>query len=246
MTSTKTFVETYAQVSLVHRVITLAKRAIFHSHTTQGLRRTLELGPAMHVNHPNIYYLCFPRDSLLCKAAVYALCIYEWVQTAGITADVLVSLTKQADNLLTLGHLAPSSYYTWFSVCAMCGVLSGAVQIFYAWRILKLSGSRICSGLIVLVGIETIMSLQTNISPWMVGAADKRAENITIAACVTMSTPDNGHVLQQLRKMKNGIMETEILINRLICIVVETGSLTAVVSIVTLTLVLGLPTDLLS
>lgn len=45
---------------------------------------------------------------------------------------------------------------------------------------------------------------------------------------MTMSTPDNGHVLQQLRKMKNGIMETEILINRLICIVVETGSLTGI------------------
>lgn len=200
-----------------------------------------------------IYYLCFPQDSLLCKAAVYALCIYEWIQTAGITADVLVSLTKQADNLLTLGHLAPSSYYTWFSVCAMCGVLSGAVQIFYAWRILKLSGSRICSGLIVHIAfvqtgfaiVAAVYLSMTNTSPWMVGAAYKRAENIPIALWLAGSALADSLIAVfmtiSLRKMKNGIMETEILINRLICIVVETGSLAAVVSIVTLTLVLGLP-----
>lgn len=79
----------------------------------------------------------------------------------------------------------------------------------------------------------------------MVGAAYKRAENIPIALWLAGSALADSLIAVfmtiSLRKMKNGIMETEILINRLICIVVETGSLAAVVSIVTLTLVLGLP-----
>ena len=69
---------------------------------------------------------------------VYGLFVFEWVQTGLITST---TFDKMVYHYGDLEH-AIKFNNTWFSVPVMCGVVSTAVQMLYARRILILSESR--------------------------------------------------------------------------------------------------------
>lgn len=78
---------------------------------------------------------------------MYGILAFEWVQTGLITANafqVFVYNFGDVPNLLKFHN-------SWFSVPIMCGVVSVAVQFFYARRIFVLSGSMILAGVICVV-----------------------------------------------------------------------------------------------
>ena len=64
--------------------------------------------------------------------------VYEWVQTGLITAAAMKIYVYDYGNVLSM----LAFHNTWFSATIMCGLISAVVQIFFAWRILKLSRSR--------------------------------------------------------------------------------------------------------
>ena len=77
---------------------------------------------------------------------VYGVLVVEWVQTGLITSqsfNVFARNYGDVDNLLKF-------HSSWFSVPVMCGVVSVAVQLFYARRIWALSRSKVLVAFICL------------------------------------------------------------------------------------------------
>lgn len=119
-----------------------------------------------------MYSYYYPKDRIQTKAMVYGLYIWEMVQTILFTIDaynLYASGWGDPDKLLSLGMV-------WFSSTIMSGigmlqydhgfyhlipgVADGVVQLFYAWRIFKLTQSRILVGGIALVCIiDSCLSL---------------------------------------------------------------------------------------
>ncbi|PCH35666.1 hypothetical protein WOLCODRAFT_80737, partial [Wolfiporia cocos MD-104 SS10] len=94
-----------------------------------------------------LYYDRYPEDGLVFKGLVCGILIIEWVQTGLLTAAGMVVYVYEYGNLLALIEF----HNAWFSVDVMCGIISATVQSFFAWRIYKLSGSRMISGLLAVV-----------------------------------------------------------------------------------------------
>lgn len=65
--------------------------------------------------------------------------IYEWVQTGLITAAAMQIYVYDYGNVISM----LAFHNTWFSATIMCGLISAVVQTFFAWRIFKLSRSRV-------------------------------------------------------------------------------------------------------
>ncbi|KZT66434.1 hypothetical protein DAEQUDRAFT_730261 [Daedalea quercina L-15889] len=187
-----------------------------------------------------LYYLYFPKDRLVFKLMVYSIVIAEWVHTGLITSGVM--------NIYLYNFGNPESplamHNSWFAVPIMCAAISMVVQIFFAWRIYMFSMSRWLAGGIVTLSIiqgsfgiaAGIMMeplklaedvLRGAISPviivWISGAA---ATDIIIAIVMTTL----------LLRSRTGIPRSDILVNRMVQLVVETGMLTASCAIILLVL----------
>jgi len=169
------------------------------------------------------------------KSLVYGVVCFEWVQTGLITAfafNVYVYGYGDADNFNNLSIF----HNTWFSVPIMCGITEAVVQIFFAWRIHIISRSRLLAGLIVLLALAQLSTsiaggvefkfagsdsarLSTPLIP--TGAILSAIVDVLIAVIMTVL----------LLRSRTGLHRSDDMINRLIRLVIETGSLTASVAI---------------
>ncbi|KAH9922716.1 uncharacterized protein B0H18DRAFT_1016612 [Fomitopsis serialis] len=184
-----------------------------------------------------IYHVCFPNDPLSLKAFVYGICIFELVQTALCSVDsfhvYVWGYGDQVDNLL-------SFYNGWFTICVMAGLVSAAVQSFFAWRILMMSRYRWLCAFIVTISLTQMSAaivsgvkmkaLTTDedeaviipyIDTWLAGSA---LTDSVIAISMTLL----------LTRAKTGIRRSDAIIDRLIALGIETGTFTAVVAILDL------------
>ncbi len=104
---------------------------------------------------------CSPRS------VVYGILAFEWVQTGLVTANafqVFVYNFGDVPNLLKFHN-------SWFSVPIMCGVVSVAVQFFYARRIFVLSGSVALAAVICLVRNQPLQGAMSGADSDEIGAA---------------------------------------------------------------------------
>ncbi|KZT65564.1 hypothetical protein DAEQUDRAFT_676541 [Daedalea quercina L-15889] len=101
-------------------------------------------------NQTYMYHIYYPNDRLALQFTVYGTLIFEWVQTGLLTA---ASFNNYVYNYGDLDKLVAISN-SWFSVSVMSATIALVVQIFYAWRILRLSSSRLLSGVICVVRLE--------------------------------------------------------------------------------------------
>ncbi|KZT01788.1 uncharacterized protein LAESUDRAFT_450779 [Laetiporus sulphureus 93-53] len=185
-----------------------------------------------------IYHVCFPKDPLSLRLFVYGVLIYEIIQSALIAAvgfDYYVYDYGDVSGLTTYHN-------GWFSVPVMCGVMSAAVQCFFAWRIWVISKLRILVGAIVTIALAqmsiaivggvklkllTSTSDENTVTPyidaWLAGSA---LDDIIIAISMTIF----------LSRAKKGFKASDALLNRLITLVIETGSLTATIATIDLIL----------
>ncbi|KZT05252.1 uncharacterized protein LAESUDRAFT_236210 [Laetiporus sulphureus 93-53] len=208
-----------------------------------------------------IYYLCFPHDHWTQKCLVYVLCIYEWVQTGLITAFIyrlLLGITATQSILSVYDDLELFSGNAWVTIYIMGAVQSAAVQIYFSRRIYILSRSYI-------IPCFTIFVALAQLSAGLVGGVQRlktdkdfvrddydanfhyRVLNMDVATCVWLAASTICDVtiavslVVLLFRLKNGLRWTNIIINRLINLVIETGSLTAVTAVVTFGLFVGVP-----
>lgn len=188
-----------------------------------------------------IYHLHFKQDRLAMRLLVYALLIFEWVQTGLVTDIGMEAFVYHYGNLEALVN----GYNAWFSTAVMSGIVAGAVQHFFAWRILMLSHSR------VLAGCISVLSLFATAGAFAAGNKLKKATSNTVTDSPSLIIWLAGSAAVDiiiacamiiiLLRMKAGTANSDALVNRIIRLIVETGTVTAAVAVVDLALCIGYP-----
>ncbi|KAF4613883.1 hypothetical protein D9613_007533 [Agrocybe pediades] len=189
-----------------------------------------------------IYHLAFPKDATWIKFLVYGVYAAEIAQTIMLTAQGFQTFASGFGDMRAVVRV----YLLWFSVPILSSSVSLVVQMFYAYRIMILSKSKVMAGLIFCLaliqwagGIATgvIARQQPNLSDflfkdtyitlgfWNGGAA---LCDVLIAASMTyyLSKGNRGSEWQATQRV----------LSKLIRLIIETGTITAAVAIVNLIL----------
>lgn len=176
-----------------------------------------------------IYFLSFPRDSIYVKSLVYGLFAVDCLQTAMTTHNAWHFLSRGWGDLAVLGDPG----WSWIAVPLFSGIVSCTVQLFFSWRIWKLSRSWWLPGIIACVAlaqgisacvsgiwfaiindITKISSLFPSATVWLGGSA-------LADVMITIS------LVSYLAKANSGFSQTDDVISKLIRMTVETGAVTA-------------------
>ncbi|KAK7464990.1 hypothetical protein VKT23_006199 [Stygiomarasmius scandens] len=182
-----------------------------------------------------VYYLAFPRDRLVLKTLVYGCFILDAAQTIMNISDAFSIFGSGFGDMSNMQkmHLAG------LSVPIITGLISCAVQNFYAWQIYIISSSKVLSLLISAVAfiqctgaivqgtfafiVDDLATLQSRTfiecTIWLAGSA---FADVLIAVAMTY----------YLVKSDKGLKRTHAVIRKLIRLTIETGSATATVAII--------------
>ncbi|KAH9481559.1 hypothetical protein JR316_0006086 [Psilocybe cubensis] len=188
-----------------------------------------------------MYYMSFPKDRLYMKCLVYGLYLLEVAQTGIVTHDAFDGYAKGFGNLKALHSI----HLEWLCVPIFSGIVSGTVQIFFAYRIYYLSRSKaigiaICvialteATAAIIGGVQAatvdLQRLQSaafaSTTIWLAGSA---VCDIIIAGCMSYF----------LSKKDTAFKATRTVINKLIRLTIETGTLTATVATIDIVLFLA-------
>ncbi|KAF9052529.1 hypothetical protein BDP27DRAFT_1304455 [Rhodocollybia butyracea] len=193
-----------------------------------------------------IYYMAFPNDRLAIKSLVAIVFTLETLQSVLVAHDAYNDYARGFGNLNTLG----SAQLEWLSVPILSGIISCTVQIFFAYRISVLSKSRAALIVISLIaltqGISAIVQgiqacilgnfakLQkeafASCTVWLVGSA---VCDIIIAVCMSY----------YLSRMNTRFRATKMLVNKLIHLSIETGTMTATFATIDIILFITFPNN---
>ncbi|KAF7319039.1 hypothetical protein HMN09_00240100 [Mycena chlorophos] len=185
------------------------------------------------------FHLSFPNERRWVKALVYTLFTLEVAQTA-ITSHFAYEML-----VTSWGDPTAFSILPWSSLAVpiFTGLISAAVQIFYAWRIYFLKGDRlwariVCVAIVLLAlmqslsafitdarfatttNVATLPSLMVGVKIWLIGSA----------ACDVLITITLLFILSEYRR-KMPWKRMDGIIGKLIANTVETGLITSVVAI---------------
>ncbi|KAF7356443.1 hypothetical protein MVEN_00977400 [Mycena venus] len=213
----------YVQVDHTDQIIGyLAESALFATLTVQTY----------------LYYLAFPDDKILTKCLVYGVYAIELVQvilgfqaaftTFGYGFGSLVALTDIHNN--------------WLTAPVITGLVSLIGQCFYAYRLHILSQSWGIPAVIV------VTSLASSSGAFVAGAFAKRAGNViklnTRAISTSMGVWLGGSALTDviiavcmtyyLSTHDTQFRQTRAVVHKLIRLIIETGTLTALMALTTL------------
>ncbi|KAJ6580186.1 hypothetical protein DFH09DRAFT_1444648, partial [Mycena vulgaris] len=191
-----------------------------------------------------LYYQAFPTDKWSTKCLVYTAYTLELVHTILSTHDAFA--------MFGYGFADPSALteveFSWLAVPIMSGLVAFIGQSFYAYRVHVLSKSWFIPILIVVV------SLTSSVGAFILGAfvfqgvifsswyecpliiqqvwcGASALSDIIIAVCMTY----------YLSKYDMGFRQTRALVSKVVRLTIETGSLTALVALTTVTLFLTFP-----
>ncbi|KAJ7171663.1 hypothetical protein C8R43DRAFT_21343 [Mycena crocata] len=192
-----------------------------------------------------VYYQAFPNDPWVVKSLVYL--VYT-VQTLGTILGGHDAFAIFGAGFGSLPALT-ATHFTWLTVPVIGGIAGFLAQFFYAYRVYILSRSVVASGLILAT------SLTATVGAFVLGAFISQAGDLSllnnfrttvalgiwcgasaftdifIAVCMTYN----------LTKHDTGFRQTHMLINKIMRLTIETGSLTAVMAIINLSLFVGFP-----
>ncbi|OSD00958.1 hypothetical protein PYCCODRAFT_1468921 [Trametes coccinea BRFM310] len=191
-----------------------------------------------------LYHLAFPKDSAIVKTLVYSVYMIETTQTIIIAHDAFNAYAKGYGDLNALG----SAQLEWLAVPIFSGIVSATVQIYYAYRVSLLSGSKLLGLFISVIALlqgssaiaQGVQAFQignfadlateafASCTIWLAGSA---ACDIIIAGCMTFF----------LLRKDTKVPATHVIITKLVRLVVETGTLTALAATIDITLFLAFP-----
>ncbi|KAK0484821.1 hypothetical protein IW261DRAFT_859690 [Armillaria novae-zelandiae] len=192
-----------------------------------------------------LYYLAFPNDRRFAKYLVYGIYIIEFVQTVLITHDVFATFGYGFGDIDALTRT--NSF--WLAVPIMSAVAAGVGQVFYAYRIFILSKSQIIPIFIICISLtSSVAAIITGIYSFQ--AADLTKMNnrettisigiwcgasalcdIIIAICMTY----------YLMHSTTNFRRTRMLVTKIVRLIIETGSVTAVVALLNFVISIALP-----
>ncbi|KAK0241168.1 hypothetical protein EDD85DRAFT_992751 [Armillaria nabsnona] len=192
-----------------------------------------------------LYYLAFPKDRIFTKCLVYGIYIVEFVQMMFVTHDVLAMFGYGFGDLEALTRMD----FNWLVVPVMGGVVACVGQVFYAYRIFILSSSRIVPPFVTCVSsTSSVAAILTGVYAFEAGDITKLNNrktsiaigiwcggsalcDVIIAICMTY----------YLTHRNTSLRHTRILVTKLIRLTIETGSMTAVVALLSLILFIVFP-----
>ncbi|KAK0214051.1 hypothetical protein IW262DRAFT_293319 [Armillaria fumosa] len=192
-----------------------------------------------------LYYLAFPKDRNSTKHLVYGIYIIEFVQTILFTHDAFAVFGYGFGDIEVLTRM----HFNWLAIPIMSAVVAFVGQAFYAYRIFILSKSRIiplfviCLSLISSVAAivtgaycfleDSITELNNRRTSISIGfwCASSALCDIIIAICMTY----------YLMRSNTSFRRTRILVSKLIRLIIETGTMTAVVALLCLILFFAFP-----
>ncbi|PCH36441.1 hypothetical protein WOLCODRAFT_146265 [Wolfiporia cocos MD-104 SS10] len=164
---------------------------------------------------------------------------FECVQTGLVTAGGMQIYVYSYGNILSLIEV----HNAWFALSIMCGVIASTVESFFAWRIYQLSRSRILASIIIVLAlaqlvasvVSGVLEREARIAADMQGAS-KNAATVWLSCAAAADVLIALSMVILLLRIKSGIASTDALIDRLVRMVVETGALTAGISILVIVL----------
>ncbi|KAK0241066.1 hypothetical protein EDD85DRAFT_388161 [Armillaria nabsnona] len=192
-----------------------------------------------------LYYLAFPNDKKFIKYLVYGIYIVEFVQTILASHDAFATFGYGFGDLDALTDV----HFYWLIVPIMSAVIACVGQVFYAYRIFILSKSRIVPIFVICVSLTSFVAgiiggiygfqagnitklnnrkTSTVFVIWCGGSA---LCDIVIAICMTY----------YLMRSNTSFRQTRIIVTKLIRLIIETGSITAVVTLLSLILFFAFP-----
>ncbi|EPS98221.1 hypothetical protein FOMPIDRAFT_1024769 [Fomitopsis schrenkii] len=197
-----------------------------------------------------LYNVKFRRDPILLQCLVYAILALEWIQTILLTVDAFESFVYNYGNPAAL--TSTKGRPGWFSLTVLCGLVSVPVQWYFSWRIYRLFKTIWLCGLICFLSFTEMIFgivIATGVQLKDVSTTSELGFSRTALAfdCIFLGASALVDLIIAvamtilLLKMRNGMLKTDMMINKVIRFVVETGSLTASVAIVGLILALGVP-----
>ncbi|KAJ7480965.1 hypothetical protein FB451DRAFT_1365273 [Mycena latifolia] len=177
------------------------------------------------------YYQAFPNDRLAVKCLVYITYIAEVVQTIFLMYDAFAVISSGFQDPMKM-------HFEWLDVPIISGIVAFIGQSFYAYRVHILSQSWFIPTFIVLISLTScggaflcgIFILEAGSilpkSPKVSAAAGawgttSALTDILIAFCMTY----------YLSKRDPGYRNTRVLVSKVIRLTIETGCLTAVVTV---------------
>ncbi|KIJ36603.1 hypothetical protein M422DRAFT_34164 [Sphaerobolus stellatus SS14] len=193
-----------------------------------------------------LYYIGFPKDRLSAKLMVAGIIMIETLQTILVTHDVFNAYAAGFGDLNKLND----AQLEWLATPIISGIVSCSVQIFFAHRIWGISGSIyipiLVTSLALMQGSAAIgqgvqakiignfaqlqVKAKTTATVWLAGSA---ACDFIIALSMTYYV--------RISRKETHFKRTNAIINRLIRLTIETGSLTATVAIIDIILYLVFP-----
>ncbi|TBU37349.1 hypothetical protein BD309DRAFT_876619 [Dichomitus squalens] len=191
-----------------------------------------------------LYYLSFPKDGWIPRCLVYGIWTLDTVQTIIVTNDVYIAYAKRYGQLEVLGAMQNE----WLAVPVFSGVVSCTVQLYYAYRIGILSRSRTLQGVISVLALTQgtaaiVTGAQAKIIGSFAGLQQKAAVSCGLwlsgsALCDIIIASFMAYLL-----LRNDVRsaQTHAIINRLVRLVVETGTLTAVAATIDIVLYFSEP-----
>ncbi|PBK66288.1 hypothetical protein ARMSODRAFT_1021489 [Armillaria solidipes] len=186
-----------------------------------------------------LYYLAFPNDRRFTKYTVYGIYVIESVQTILVAYDMFATFGYGFGDM---DALTRENLY-WFTVPIMNAVAAGVGQVFYAYRIFILSKSHIIPIFIICISlINSVASMFTGIYAFQAGIITKlNTRKMHIAAGISCGATALCDILIALMRSTTNFRRTRMLVTKIIRLTIETGSVTAVVALLTLILFIAFP-----
>ncbi|KAJ6538133.1 hypothetical protein B0H19DRAFT_1270496 [Mycena capillaripes] len=191
-----------------------------------------------------LYYQAFPNDRLFTKCLVYTVYMLELGQTIIMAHDAFAIFVYGFGDLTELMGV----HWEWF-VPILSGIVAFIGQSFYAYRVYVLSKSRPIPILIALISlistvaailtgvisseVKDISGLQSRTNIVVSGVWFGASALIDITIAITLT--------HYLLRNDTGFRRTHEVVMKLIRLVIETGSLTAIIALVNLVLFVAFP-----
>ncbi|PBK74734.1 hypothetical protein ARMSODRAFT_1080422 [Armillaria solidipes] len=200
----------------------------------------------------DLYYLAFPNDRRFTKYLVYGIYVIEFVQTMLVAHDAFATFGYGFGDMDALTGMN----FFWLAGPIMSAVGSCVGQVFYAHRIFIVSKSRIIPIFILCVSLtSSAVTMMIGIGNYKVGNITKLNNrktciavgiscgtaalcDILIAICMTYYA--SSFFLSLMRSTTN-FRRTRMLVTNIIRVTIETGSVTAVVALLSSVLFIAFP-----
>ncbi|KAK0194314.1 hypothetical protein F5146DRAFT_1119572 [Armillaria mellea] len=191
------------------------------------------------------YYLAFPNDRRLLKNLVYGIYVIESVQTILVAHDTFATFGYGFGDMDALAKIN----FFWLTVPIMSAVAACFGQGFYAYRIFILSKSRIIPILVICISsISFVAAIISGVYCFKAGTTTKLNNRKTyIAVGLSCGTSTLCDVIiaicmtYYLMCSTTHFCRTRTLLTKLIRLTIETGSVTAIVALLSFVLFIVFP-----